>query len=177
MCRPVRARRWWRCGSGSCVDPARPDAVSGVCVAGAGVAACVAGTVDSSLCRRRRRSSACVAEEEDGGAWRRSAWRRTHRSGELVAHGDAERVLRKTTCVAGEDEEDRRVRAELMHAAWFASSMKAVVAAVATTTMGAAASTLATVSVRQPRRRRRGAPDSRRGAGVLYVRMGGDVVG
>jgi len=86
--RPVRGRQWWRCGSGLCVDPARPDALSGVCVAGAGVAACVAGTIDDGVCRRRRRSSACVAEEEDGGAWRRSAWRRPRRSGELVAHGD-----------------------------------------------------------------------------------------
>jgi len=83
----------------------------------------------------------------------------------------------RAACVAREDEEGRRVRAEAMHAAWFASSVKAVVAAVATMTMGAAASTPATVSVRQPRRRRRGAPNSRRGANVLYVRMGGDVVG
>ena len=66
--------------------------------------------------------------------------------------GDAERVLRKTACVAGEDEEGHRVRAEAMHAAWFASSVKGVVAAVAMTTMGAAASTPATVSVRQPRK-------------------------
>jgi len=100
VCWPVRDRQWWRCGSGSCVDPARPDALSGVCVAGAGVAACVAGTIDGGVWRRGRRSSACVAEEEDGGAWRRSAWRRPRRSGELVAHGDAEWVLRKTACVA-----------------------------------------------------------------------------
>jgi hypothetical protein len=64
--------------------------------------ACVAGTIDDGMCRRRRRSSACVAEEEDGGAWRRSAWRRPRRSGELVAHGDTEWVLRKMACAAGE---------------------------------------------------------------------------
>ena len=65
--------------------------------------ACVAGTIDDGVCRRRRRSSACVAEEEDGGARHRSAWRRPRCSSELVAHGDTERVLRKTACVAGEE--------------------------------------------------------------------------
>ena len=50
-------------------------------------------------------------------------------------------------CVAEEEDEGRWVRAEVMHATWFTSSVEVVVATVATTTMGAASSAPATASV------------------------------
>ncbi|KAG8047963.1 hypothetical protein GUJ93_ZPchr0008g13815 [Zizania palustris] len=72
--------------------------------------------------------------------------------------------------------EDSGVHAE-MHAAGFALCLLAMMAVAAATMMGAATSTPATVSVRRHRRWRTGTPhESRRGANVLYGRMGGHVV-
>jgi len=60
------------------------------------------------------RSAACAAGAMDDGVYRR--WRRS------------------SACVAEEDDEGCQVPAEATYAAWFASSVEAVVAAVATTT-------------------------------------------
>jgi hypothetical protein len=69
------------------------------------------------------------------------------RSGELVAHVDVVQVLRKTTCAAGEKEEGCGVRAEMRHVAVVASCQDAVVAAGTTRTMEAAATPATTCRV------------------------------
>ncbi|KAG8043187.1 hypothetical protein GUJ93_ZPchr0119g33244 [Zizania palustris] len=72
--------------------------------------------------------------------------------------------------------EDSGVHAK-MHAAGFASCLLVVMAVAAAAMTGAATSTPVMVSVRQHRRWRTGTPhESRRGASVLYSRMGGHVV-
>jgi hypothetical protein len=73
------------------------------------------------------RLAACVASAVDDGVCRR--WRRS------------------SACVAEEDDEGRRVPAEATYAAWFASSLEAVVAAVATTRTAASSTPAASMQV------------------------------
>jgi hypothetical protein len=61
------------------------------------------------------------------------------RSSKLVAHVDTVQVLRKTACVAEEKEEGCGVRAGMRHAAVVASCREAVVVAGTMRTMEAAA--------------------------------------
>ena len=61
-----------------------------------------------------------------------------------MSPGVCRRWRRSSACVAEEDDEGCQVPAEATYAAWFASSVEAVVAAVAMTTTGAASSAPAT---------------------------------